>query len=77
MILILSTSDQTGGAAVAASRLMHALKGQGVEVKMLVRDKRTDNPDVVSLNGKRWDKVLNWVRFVWERLVIFICNRFS
>ena len=77
MILLLSTSDQTGGAAVAASRLMHALKRQGVEVKMLVRDKRTDNPDVVSLNGKRWNKVFNWVRFVWERLVIFICNRFS
>lgn len=76
-ILILSTSPQTGGAAGAASRLMYALKGQGVEVKMLVRDKRTGNPDIVSLNERRWSKVLNWLRFVWERLIIFVCNRLS
>ena len=76
-ILLLSTSDLTGGAAVAASRLLHALKKQGVEVRMLVRDKRGDNPDVVPLNTTSWKRRRNWLRFAWERFVIFLCNRFS
>ena len=36
-ILILNTSELTGGAAVAANRLAKALGKSGVEVSMLVR----------------------------------------
>ncbi len=74
-ILIVNTSEKTGGAAVAAGRLMRALrKQQGVDVKMLVRDKATDNPDVVSLNTSFISKRVNFFRFAWERLMIFLCN---
>ena len=38
-VLIVNTSERTGGAAVAASRLMEALNNNGVKAKMLVRDK--------------------------------------
>jgi len=38
-ILILNTSELTGGAAVAANRLAKALGKSGVEVSMLVRDR--------------------------------------
>ena len=38
-VLIVNTSEQTGGAAVAANRLMDALNNNGVKAKMLVRDK--------------------------------------
>ena len=40
-VLIVNTSEQTGGAAVAANRLMDALNNHGVKAKMLVRDKQT------------------------------------
>ena len=74
-ILIVNTSEKTGGAAVAAGRLMRALrKQQGVDVKMLVRDKATDNPDVVSLNTSFISKRVNFFRFAWERLMILLCN---
>lgn len=36
-VLIVNTTEQTGGAAIAARRLMCALKEQGVEVSMLTR----------------------------------------
>lgn len=73
MILLVNTSERTGGAAVAANRLMKALNKNGVEAKMLVADKSTGNPDVFEIPGK-WRKKHN---FLYERLLIFIRNRFS
>ncbi|WP_297904732.1 glycosyltransferase family 4 protein [uncultured Parabacteroides sp.] len=76
-ILILNTSELTGGAAVAASRLVKALDKSGVEVSMLVRDRKTDHVRVFSVNNSWISRKLNFLRFVWERLIIFICNFFS
>ena len=67
-VLIVNTSDRTGGAAVAAHRLMEALNNHGVKAKMLVRDKTTDALTVVGLKKSLLTK---W-RFLWERLVIFM-----
>ena len=50
-ILILNTSELTGGAAVAANRLAKALGKSGVEVSMLVRDRKTDHVKVFSVNN--------------------------
>ena len=60
-ILLLNTSERTGGAAVAAGRLEKALFRAGVSVNKLVRK----------------DTKLNRLRFYWERLVIFLCNGLS
>ena len=48
-ILIINTSEKTGGAAVASNRLLSALSNNGVKAKMLVRNKETDHLSVVSL----------------------------
>ena len=40
-ILILNTTEHTGGAAVAANRLLRALLRSGVSATMLVRDRAT------------------------------------
>lgn len=76
-VLILNTSERTGGAAVAANRLMNALCKQGVEANMLVRDKQSDDERVVSVNHSGFQRLLNFLRFVWERLVIFLCNKLN
>ena len=39
-VLLVNTSERTGGAAIAASRLMHALNRHGVNARMIVRQKR-------------------------------------
>ena len=76
-ILLINTSERTGGAAVAANRLMHALNKAGHEAKMLVRDKQTNDENVVSINTSFIQKKINFIRFAWERLVIFARNRFD
>ena len=72
-VLIVNTSERTGGAAVAASRLMKALNNNGVKAKMLVRDKETDTLTVVGLPKS---PMLHW-HFLWERFVIFCRLHFS
>ena len=67
-VLIVNTSERTGGAAVAAHRLMEALNNYGVKAKMLVRDKQTDSLTVVGLRDK-WHQ--QWC-FLWERFVIWL-----
>ena len=72
-ILIVNTSERTGGAAVAANRLMKALNNYGVKAKMLVRDKGTDALTVSALPPS---PRLHW-NFLWERLCIYFKTHFS
>lgn len=74
-VLLLNTSERTGGAAVAANRLFFALLKRKVDVSFLVKDKSTDNPGVDSVNRSWFSRKINQFRFLWERLFIFICNK--
>ena len=69
-VIIVNTSEKTGGAAVASRRLMDALNNNGVKAMMLVRDKETERVTVSALPGRRLQQ---W-NFYWERLVIFLRN---
>lgn len=65
-VLILSTYETTGGAAIAASRLLHALQSNGVEATMLCRK-----------NLSWWHgKPQSWQSIV-ERGLIWASNGFS
>ena len=48
-VLIVNTSERTGGAAVAANRLKDALNNNGIEANMLVRDKLSDDTTVFTI----------------------------
>lgn len=72
-VLLINTSERTGGAAIACNRLMAALNHSGIEAKMLVRDKETDNASVTGIENGMMQKL----RFVWERGIIFLNNRLS
>ena len=77
-ILILNTSERTGGAAVAANRLCVALNKQpNVQAKMLVRDLAENDSMAATINTSWWKKKLNFFRFVWERAVIFLLSGFD
>jgi glycosyltransferase involved in cell wall biosynthesis len=68
-ILLIAKHPRTGGAAIAATRLMKALKAKQVDVKMLVQDGGEEDRGIISTtNGvvKRW---INLFRFIVERLV--------
>lgn len=70
-VLLINTSERIGGAAIAAGRLMEALKNNGIKAKLLVRDKQTDEVSVVKLDHT-WISVWD---FVWERVVIWFANK--
>jgi len=72
-VLIVNTSDCTGGAAIAANRLTEALNNNGVKAKMLVRDKTSDCLTVAPLPHSPF---LRW-HFLWERFVIWVHLHFS
>ena len=72
-VLIINTSERIGGAAIAANRLMDALRNNGIQAKMLVRDKQTSQITVIGLNKSLWRI---W-QFIWERIVIWKANHFK
>ncbi|MDR0732968.1 MAG: glycosyltransferase family 4 protein [Dysgonamonadaceae bacterium] len=76
-ILILSTSERTGGAAIAANRLMKALINKGINAKALVLNKQTSDKNVISVRSSFIKKQLARFNFLWERWIIFVDNRFS
>ena len=69
-VLIVNTAERTGGAAIAANRLLHALNNNGVEARMLVRDRKTDAPEVANI-PQSWKLK---AKFLWERGVIWQAN---
>lgn len=72
-VLIVNTSENTGGAAVATNRLKDALNANGVQAKMLVRDRLSADPMVETIK-KGWRT--EWNR-LWERWCVFWHLRFQ
>ena len=71
-VLLVNTSETTGGAAIACGRILKALRSEGVDAHMMVRNAEGRSEGVIPVgNGlkKRWC-------FLWERFVIWISNRF-
>lgn len=64
-VLLVSTAECTGGGAIAAKRLLQALRQEGSEARMLVRDRATDDPYVIAI-GNRWPKVAERLRLMWR-----------
>ena len=72
-VLIVNTSEKTGGAAIAANRLFKALNRNGVDATMLVRDKNSSDEKVFALGTTLRTKL----HFLFERLAIYISNKFD
>ena len=72
-VLIINTSDANGGAAVVSHRLMSAMRKEGIDARMLVVDKRSDDENVAVAGTPEQYK---WA-FYGERLRIWVNNGFS
>lgn len=73
-IVFLSTFDSYGGAAIAATRLMKALRKENCHIKMIVRDRQSCDPNITSINNSLISKEINWLRFANERFIIYLQN---
>lgn len=67
-ILIVNTSDIVGGAARAAYRLHQALLMQGIDSKMLVQSKKSDDWTVGTVGSGKIQKAINMLRPTIESL---------
>ena len=80
-ILTVNYSDSAGGASIAAYRLHKALKQSGVDSKMLVLDKKTNDPNVFAID-KRIGRLLRIISKIEDKFIKRIypnktTNRFS
>ncbi|MBQ0088343.1 MAG: glycosyltransferase family 4 protein [Prevotellaceae bacterium] len=74
-VLVINTSDTTGGAAIAANRIMQIFEHDAdIDAKMLVMTKSSNDKNIISAPCKLWIKKFC---FVWERVVIWISNGFN
>lgn len=67
-VTLINTSETVGGAAVACNRLLKAIRKQGKNAQLLVRDKKSNEPFVKSTTNSWFKEKLNFYRFVYERL---------
>ena len=68
-VLLVGKSTKTGGAAIASHRLMEILREKGVDVNMLVQEGSDEDKAVFSTTRSTLKKWINFLRFVWERLL--------
>ncbi|MDP2188254.1 MAG: glycosyltransferase [Sphingobacteriaceae bacterium] len=68
-ITLLSTSDQSGGAAIACMRLADALHDFGHEVRLLVMEKRGNHPRVIEVapHRRKIDGLLKDIQYAWNK----------
>lgn len=72
-VVIINKSDARGGAAVVSYRLLEAFVEEGINARMLVAEKLTDNPRVALAASPSRLKA----SFMTERLDIFMKNGFN
>lgn len=76
-VLLISTYEYFGGASIAAKRLLCALIKMRINSKLLIKQIISEESDVLSLNTSMFRSGLNYYRFLWERIVIFMNNGFN
>jgi len=69
-VVHLSTSDTNGGAAIAALRIIKAQVRSGIDSKLLVQSKHSNDPGVISLVQTFGDKLKYYKRFLEDELSI-------
>lgn len=71
-VTLVNTSDTIGGAAIVTVRLMEALRSEGIDARMIVQVKTSDNPQIVGLSDKKES-----YSFLAERAKIYFRNGFN
>ncbi len=74
-IVLISKYKKTGGAAIAAYRLLKALREHSVDASMLVQDEADGEENVHSTTGGKVKRWINLARFITERLVFLRYER--
>lgn len=76
-VTLISTSDRSGGAAIACMRLASAMAGHGHEVRVLVMEKKGGDPLAVPASPARTklDGLLRHAQYAFEARTVFHSER--
>jgi glycosyltransferase involved in cell wall biosynthesis len=70
-VVHVSTSDNRGGAAIAAHRLHRALLKEGIDSEMLVMEKESDEKEVLIARDNNIDKyIFSKVRILFKKIIL-------
>jgi len=75
MIILVNKTDIKGGAAVACKRLATALKKNGLDVKMLVQQKKSSESEIYTTTNTLLKKLVNIWRFLFERIIFIFYEK--
>lgn len=70
-ILLLNTSDTSGGASQACNRLYRALRQAGADVQFWVNEKNSGDSDIRSFNKNIFQKTVSEIRFAAEKISLY------
>ena len=73
-VLFVNASEIEGGAARGALRLLHGVQGQGVDARLLVQNKSSDDLSVIGPRT-RIGKAMGFVRPALESMFVGLCAR--
>lgn len=65
-VVLVNTSESKGGAAVACKRLYYALNQSGINCKLLVLHKTSDDPNVIEIPSSKFKRQLLKFAFLFE-----------
>ena len=72
-VLLLNTSDKSGGAAIAAHRFYKAYAQKYSDIFFLVKEKYSHDDDNIQSTNKNWiKKKLGFLKFAYERFLFRI-----
>src|SRR5271168_1880473 len=71
-VTLINTSDAGGGAPVACMRLLKALEGEKIDIKLLVQYKKTGEGNVQGIVHNIWTKLKAGFDFLYERLPFIV-----
>jgi glycosyltransferase involved in cell wall biosynthesis len=74
-IVLVSTADIHGGAAISCYRLLQALNKYGANVKALVQRKTSTSSLVETTTNSRIKVWINFYRFAFERFIFFLSEK--
>lgn len=60
-ILVIGTTDRSGGAAKVAQQIRSGFEALGHTVTLFVADKKTEDPNVKTIPRKKWQKILGFL----------------
>lgn len=76
-VTLVNTVSDGGGAAIAAKRLIYALKLKGVDIHCIVRDGRNSDENITILANSKFKRLMGFIRFALEKFYFLFYEKSS